>query len=113
MAKDSIEHGTLSFSVEARLLRELGERLVRRPEIALVELIKNAYDADATGCDVSVLKGAFNVVDDGLGMTLDQFVGGWMRIGTSAEGRHSRINAIRANDHWRKGHRQILGPLPR
>ena len=85
MAKDSVEHGTLSFSVEARLLRELGERLVRRPEIALVELIKNAYDADATGCHVSMLPGAFNVVDDGLGMTLDQFVGGWMRVGTSAK----------------------------
>ncbi len=40
--------GLHSFSVDAQLLRELGERLVGRPHIALAELIKNSYDADAT-----------------------------------------------------------------
>ena len=43
-----LDHGTLSFSVETRVLRELGERLVKQPEVAIVELIKNAYDADAS-----------------------------------------------------------------
>ncbi|MEI6128403.1 MAG: hypothetical protein WCQ99_17805, partial [Pseudomonadota bacterium] len=36
------------FSVDSMLLRELGERLVGRPHIALAELVKNSYDADAT-----------------------------------------------------------------
>ena len=47
-----IEQGLLSFSIESRVLRELGERLVKQPEIAIVELIKNAYDADATECSI-------------------------------------------------------------
>ncbi len=81
-----LDSGTLSFTIESRLLRELGERLVKQPDVALVELIKNAYDADATECaiayepDVSIA-----VEDDGAGMTLAQFKGGWMRIGTSAK----------------------------
>ena len=40
------------FTVDAELLRELGERLVGRPHIALAELIKNSYDADATKVEI-------------------------------------------------------------
>jgi len=96
-----LETGTLPFSVEARLLRELGERLVRRPEIALVELIKNAYDAEATTCRVS-LGGpdGIRVADDGYGMTLEQFTQGWMRIGTSAKS---------SDAHSPRFHRPITG----
>jgi hypothetical protein len=36
------------FTVDTHLFRELGELLVGRDSTALVELIKNAYDADAT-----------------------------------------------------------------
>ena len=43
-----LDSGEISFSVESRILRELGERLVKKPEVAVLELIKNAYDADAT-----------------------------------------------------------------
>ena len=35
------------FTVDTHLFRELGELLVGRDSTALVELIKNAYDADA------------------------------------------------------------------
>lgn len=81
-----LDQGTLSFSIEGRLLRELGERLVKRPEVAIVELIKNAYDADATECDIVYDPGdSITVSDDGVGMTLANFRDGWMRIGTSAK----------------------------
>lgn len=81
-----LDEGTLTFSIESRLLRELGERLVKQPSVAIVELIKNAYDADATECTVIYEEGDFiAVVDDGVGMTMDQFTNGWMRIGTSAK----------------------------
>ena len=74
---------SFSFTVESMLLRELGERLVKRPEVALVELIKNSYDADATECKIfSKTADSITVYDDGVGMTLDQFQNGWMRIGT-------------------------------
>jgi len=40
--------GDLFFTVDTALLSELGEKLVTTAHVALVELVKNAYDADAT-----------------------------------------------------------------
>lgn len=78
--------GTIAFTIESRLLRELGERLVKQPEVAVVELVKNAYDADARECSITFEPGtAITVTDDGTGMTLTTFRDGWMRIGTSAK----------------------------
>lgn len=81
-----LDEGTFSFTIESRLLRELGERLVKQPEVAIVELVKNAYDADATECEIVYDRGvSITVKDDGVGMTLARFKSGWMRIGTSAK----------------------------
>jgi hypothetical protein len=85
-----LETGELPFTIESRLIRELGERLVRQPEVALLELVKNAYDADARSCEIRLLGNhAIEIVDDGTGMTLDDFAGGWMRIGTSSKGKRA------------------------
>lgn len=84
-AEVATERGELRFSIESRILRELGERLVKQPEVALLELIKNAYDADATTCDVTLEADTITVSDDGVGMTFEQFANGWMRIGTSSK----------------------------
>ena len=46
------------FRPRARLLLQLGDELIRNESIALLELVKNAYDADAT--DVTL---AMNKVD--------------------------------------------------
>ena len=83
----------LAFDVDAALLVELGERLVARRSAALAELIKNAYDADATEVIISFkhvadTAGADSaseivVVDDGSGMTLAAMMRGWMRIATT------------------------------
>ena len=78
-----IEKSSVSFTVESAILRELGERLVKRPETALMELIKNSHDADATECRVfSKSIDNITIVDDGTGMTLNEFKTGWMNIGT-------------------------------
>ena len=83
---DTIEKGTLNFTIESRILRELGERLVKQPEVAVLELVKNAYDADARVCDiVHEPPTQIVILDDGHGMTLDEFKNGWMRIGTSSK----------------------------
>ena len=85
-----IKEGKLPFSIESRLLRELGERLVRQPEVALLELVKNAYDADALRCEIRLDgNGTIEVADDGVGMTLDDFTSGWMRVGTSSKGKRA------------------------
>ena len=81
-----LDQGTISFTIESRILRELGERLVKQPEVAIVELVKNAYDADAGECTITYEPGrSITVKDTGLGMTLARLREGWMRIGTSSK----------------------------
>lgn len=99
--------GAFKFEVDAGLLFELGERLVARSSIALGELIKNAYDADATKVTVLLEKvgeearedeeggtkekkkamkrnkeGTIIVEDNGSGMTFEDIRDHWMRIAT-------------------------------
>ena len=81
-----LESGRESFTIESRIIREFGERLVKHPEVALLELVKNAYDADATTCTISYsYPKSIVVTDTGHGMTLPEFKRGWMRIGTSSK----------------------------
>lgn len=70
------------FRADSALLRELGERLVGRPHIALAELVKNAYDADATRCVITIESDRITVADNGHGMTKSEFLEYWMTIGT-------------------------------
>ena len=74
---------TLPFTIDSHLLQELGDRLVGRPHIALAELVKNAYDADANHCEIVLSENEIEVWDDGHGMTFDEFRDFWMRIGTT------------------------------
>jgi len=82
----------LYFSVDAELLRELGERLVGKPHIALAELVKNSYDADAheVTIDFAVDDDHVEVRDDGHGMTFDEFNDFWMRVGTIHKSENSK-----------------------
>lgn len=81
-----IRSGSESFSIAGRIVREFGERLVKKPEVALLELIKNAYDADAESCSIEYnYPASITVSDNGHGMTIDEFINGWMRIGTASK----------------------------
>ena len=74
----------LHFTVDSALLEELGERLVGKPPVALSELIKNSYDADANQVIVNIEpeKDRIIVQDNGHGMDLGEFKDFWMRIGS-------------------------------
>jgi signal transduction histidine kinase len=74
---------TAQFTVDAALLRELGEKLIGRPAIALGELVKNSFDADAATCRIVFSEDKIVVSDDGHGMSEDDFLNYWMRIGTT------------------------------
>jgi signal transduction histidine kinase len=82
-----LDEGTVPFQAEGRLLQELGERLVASPEVALVELVKNAYDADSPSCEVKLTETGKTLViaDTGHGMTFDDFIEKWMRIATTSK----------------------------
>ena len=71
------------FTVDAALLRELGERLIGRAHIALAELVKNSYDADAHTCRIDIEDDHIVVSDDGHGISQEEFLKFWMRIGTT------------------------------
>jgi HSP90 family molecular chaperone len=72
----------IPFDVDAALLQELGKRLVGRAHIALAELVKNAYDADASLVHVQISKKQIVVEDNGHGMSDREFRSFWMRIGS-------------------------------
>ena len=72
-----------TFTVDAALLQELGERLIGRAHIALSELIKNSFDADAITCEICFEDDKITILDDGHGMSEKEFLDHWMRIGTT------------------------------
>lgn len=80
----------LSFSVDGRLLSELGEKLVTKNYLALSELIKNGYDADSSLVEISlhnvrqINKSSKIIIrDEGEGMSWEELKNNWMRISTS------------------------------
>lgn len=79
----------LTFTVDSKLLRELGERLVGRPHIALAELVKNSYDADASQVVIRFMPDRIEVLDDGDGMSLEDFEDKWLRIGSTHKEREA------------------------
>ncbi|MDP2946784.1 MAG: ATP-binding protein [Nanoarchaeota archaeon] len=76
---------TLHFTVDSALLEELGERLVGKPYIALAELIKNSFDADASKVEIFFEPENDRIIvsDNGHGMNLEEFTDYWMRIGST------------------------------
>jgi signal transduction histidine kinase len=70
---------------------QLGENLVTDATQALLELVKNSYDADATYCKVSIDTsadspggvGKITIEDDGVGMSKEAIKRGWLTISDS------------------------------
>ena len=78
----------LQFKTNSRHIGQLGRELVTDFVTALVELVKNAYDADAPSVrimieNVNTPNSRIIVADTGCGMTEDEFENRWMVIGTS------------------------------
>jgi HSP90 family molecular chaperone len=78
----------LAFKVKPRLLTLLGDQLIRDANLAVFELVKNAYDADATECSVTLdpsngqSSGRIVIQDDGVGMDAETLRNVWMMIAT-------------------------------
>jgi DNA mismatch repair ATPase MutL len=97
-----------TFTVDTHLFRELGELLVGRDSTALVELIKNSYDADATEVVVygealsSTTKGFIQIRDNGVGMNRREFENGFLRIAARSKVDNNRRSVVfLAQVHWR------------
>lgn len=73
----------LPFRPRARLLQLLGDQLIGTPRLAVFELVKNGYDADAEIVTVTLqglktLNPTIVVEDDGDGMTLETIRDIWL-----------------------------------
>ena len=88
------------FTVDTHLFRELGELLVGRDSTALIELIKNSYDADATEVIVhgenldDQRRGRIMILDNGSGMTRDRFVSGFLRVASRLKDQGTRRSTV-------------------
>lgn len=84
----SARSGSTAFRPRARIIKLLGEQLITNEVIALVELVKNAYDADATNVTVTLEKGMdteegkISILDNGVGMSLAVVLDAWLQPGT-------------------------------
>jgi signal transduction histidine kinase len=86
-----VAKGTLKFKPSARLQFILAEELVSDPNVAVLEFVKNAYDADATDVliDFELTRDRASsrilIADDGTGMNREEFERNWMHPGYSAK----------------------------
>ena len=76
-----------TFAITPRVIAHLGEDLIKNENIALVELVKNSYDAQASFCEVEFFfigdeLSKITITDDGVGMDLDTIENAWLVIGT-------------------------------
>ncbi len=78
----------LEFKPKARMLLQLGDQLIRSESIALLELVKNAYDANASFVTVTMKNletardGVIIIEDDGDGMDAEIIQNVWMQPGS-------------------------------
>lgn len=75
------------FSVDARTVLMLGRQSIKDHVTALIELVKNSYDADATVVEIQLMSKPhppyIRVADNGIGMTETEVDENWLRIGYS------------------------------
>lgn len=79
-------NATFRFSTD--ILRRLGEELNPSLDQSVIELAKNAHDADANACkislsDVTSTGGSLTITDDGDGMTVEEIKNNFLLLGKS------------------------------
>lgn len=83
------EDKTLRFEASARLQRLFGRELIPDDDSAVEELVKNAYDSNASEVTIAIVrptgasKGAIEIRDNGMGLSLRDFSRVWMMAGYS------------------------------
>ncbi|MFN3773505.1 ATP-binding protein [Cloacibacterium normanense] len=84
----SVEIKEKHFKPKAHILTLLGEELIKNPVMAIYELVKNSYDADANEVNVyfrdvdNIDNAAIVIEDDGTGMTTEVVEDVWLEPGS-------------------------------
>ncbi|SUJ01071.1 DNA mismatch repair enzyme (predicted ATPase) [Sphingobacterium spiritivorum] len=82
----SIENGLYKIRPAARIIHTIGSDLIGDAYAALIELVKNSYDADASRVDIifeykkidSEEALVITIKDDGHGMSFDTLINKWL-----------------------------------
>jgi signal transduction histidine kinase len=94
------------FTVDARAILTLGRESIKDHTTALVELVKNSYDADATTVEIEIYVNVpqphIRIADSGNGMTERQVEHNWLRIGYS-EKKNERLSKLNRRKTGEKG----------
>lgn len=89
------------FNPKAHILTLLGDELIKSPVMAIYELVKNSYDADAKKVDVyfrdieDIEKASIIIEDDGIGMTTQIIEDVWLEPGSDFRKPIDRITGQR------------------
>ena len=75
----------LQFRVSAELKNILGRDLITSPDIAVLELVKNSYDAHATKVEITFDDDYLSIADNGKGMSKDDLINKWLFVAYSAK----------------------------
>ncbi len=82
------KRGSEVFRPRARVICTLGRDLIQNPYVAVQELVKNSYDADAHLVRIAMRgpfvkgEGSLEIEDDGEGMSLEVVQSAWMQPAT-------------------------------
>lgn len=77
----------IGFNISSRFSQLIGRQLISNPIIAVLELVKNSYDADSKNINIrfeNLKSGTSRLIidDDGDGMNLQDLTTKWMVVGT-------------------------------
>lgn len=88
VAHKVINHGEGKIRPRARLIRTIGAELISSEIVAVIELVRNCYDADATTVILRFNQphdaehASLDIVDNGHGMTREILLGPWLEPAT-------------------------------
>lgn len=89
----------LKFRISSALKDLVGKELITSDNVAIFELVKNAYDAYATKVVISFLEDKIIIADNGRGMTFDEIQKKWLFVGFSEK--KKRIDNINKQQSYR------------
>lgn len=87
----------LNFKVSSELKNILGKDLITDDNIAVLELVKNSYDAHATKVELTFEDDMIVIADNGKGMTKNDLINKWLFVGFSAKRDNTEDESYRSN----------------
>lgn len=85
----------LHFDVSSGLKSVLGSDLITDDEVAIFELVKNSFDADAKNVDLYFDDDQIIVADDGIGMSYEDIENKWLFVAYSSKKKIHQQNDFR------------------